>query len=43
MIAAPLHPIWQSFMSESHDQSTDKKEDMTAGWGSVTDDEEQPL
>ena len=35
---AKFHPIWQSLLGESHDQPTDKKEDMTAGWGSVTDD-----
>ena len=30
-------------MGKSHDQPTDKKEDMTAGWGSMTDDEEEPF
>ena len=30
-------------MGKSHDQPTDKKEDMTAGRGSVIDDEEEPF
>ena len=30
-------------MGESHDQPRDKKEDMTAKWGSVADNEEEPL
>ena len=34
---AKIHLIWQLLMGESHDQGTDKKEDMIAG-SSVTDD-----
>ena len=30
-------------MGESHEQPTDKKEDITAVGGSATDDEEPPL
>ena len=30
-------------MGESHDQPVDKKENLTAGWGGVTEDEEEPL
>ena len=40
---AKIHPIWRSLIGESRDQPSSKKENMTAGQGSVTEDEEEPL
>ena len=40
---AKIYPLRWSLTGEAHDQTTDKKEDMTIGQGSVTDDGEEPL